>query len=71
MSQQTPEAEALLKQRRADFEKTFATKEGKRVLANLLKVFGDSPTSQFSVPGDQQRGRQEVLLYIIKNSAGL
>ena len=65
---QPPTDQEAIEQRRADFVKTFTSKEGKRVLANLVKVFGDSPTVQASVSGDQQRGRQEVLLYIIKNS---
>ncbi|HEY1081760.1 MAG TPA: hypothetical protein VGE29_05830 [Prosthecobacter sp.] len=43
------------------------TEDGRFLVDHLQRVFGDSPTKQAPISGDQMRGRFEVIQYLIKN----
>ena len=60
--------EDLKAQTIADLSAVFDSKQGRRVALHLMKVFGDCPTKQAPVSGDQMRGRSEVIQYIIKHA---
>ena len=58
----------LAQQLRSDFATVFDCKQGRRIVRHLQNVFGDIPTKPLPISGDQMRGRQEVITYILNNA---
>lgn len=65
MSKLTPQEAA--ERTRTRLKNALDSEQSRWLVDHLQRVFGDAPTQQAPISGDQMRGRQEVINYLIKN----
>lgn len=56
-----------LSQTRERLKRSLDGPDGRWLVDHLQRVFGDAPTQQAPISGDQMRGRLEVIQYLIKH----